>query len=433
MLNGILFVISYGSNAVAFYFKEDKMFCRNCGKEIKSSDKFCFGCGSGTADEIKQPHSQYQHETNDEILAQKQDIIEEKPVYKRDNYFYGTVITSAVLIVLLLLRWIRIPLLNVLSLRGMKSEYSLFEWVSGISRLSDTYGGMSGALGLCGIIAAVCGICIVLLTFFIWKLFNDIDGNGTVGIGSLAFILSAVLAVAVILVTSAINSEIYNQTYGMFDKLFELTLFPYVVIVGALTAKFMFLRKVEDDLEKLNILNTKAEAVKNENDIDELALDNKIFPSDAKKLKEEYSLVKIGETIKFGKYMWQVLSIEEDNILVISKSIIANGIYDSDNAYWKNSAIRVFLNYNFYNKEFNEEEKSLISNEIFLLKIDEVNKYFINDSSRIAYDGQSASWWWLSSLGGSNKADCIYADGSIGSHNVHRSGGVRPAIWLNLK
>jgi hypothetical protein len=74
---------------------------------------------------------------------------------------------------------------------------------------------------------------------------------------------------------------------------------------------------------------------------------------------------------------------------------------------------------------------------IFLLSIDEAQTYFADNEARIARDAAgTASWWWLRSPGGgSGLAARVDGDGtlSVSGFSVgNDSGGVRPALWLNL-
>ena len=74
---------------------------------------------------------------------------------------------------------------------------------------------------------------------------------------------------------------------------------------------------------------------------------------------------------------------------------------------------------------------------IFLLSIDEANKYFKSDDERIAnYDGEAA-WWWLRSPGydGSNAA-YVNRGGNVdyfGDYVSHDDIAIRPALWINLE
>ncbi|MCL1865910.1 MAG: DUF6273 domain-containing protein, partial [Oscillospiraceae bacterium] len=136
---------------------------------------------------------------------------------------------------------------------------------------------------------------------------------------------------------------------------------------------------------------------------------------------------------------------------------------DFDFITWEYSSIRNYLNSEYYNT-FNADEQSRIvetmvinsdnpdrgtaggnntTDKIFLLSIDEVNSYFSDKNSRIAYNANGrVSWWWLRSPGfGSSQAAYVTSNGGVrlddvstyNSYSVNNDdGGVRPALWLNL-
>ena len=87
---------------------------------------------------------------------------------------------------------------------------------------------------------------------------------------------------------------------------------------------------------------------------------------------------KIGDYVKFGSYPqsakgivrpieWLVLSKEENKMLLISRYglearyFIKAKCFDSNSNDWKNSEIRKWLNGEFYNKAFDENEKTNIN------------------------------------------------------------------------
>ena len=181
----------------------------------------------------------------------------------------------------------------------------------------------------------------------------------------------------------------------------------------------------------------------------------------------------VGDIVKFGNYPqtsngdiqpieWQVLSKENNKMLVISKYGLDCKIFDSSSDNWANSEIRNWLNGEFYNKAFNEKEKKSIkssnlsdvgtTDNVFLLSGDrhgngEVNWYFANNEGRrckateyavknggyVADNGYS--WWWLCSPvpNISDYVYCVVHVGFVGSSDVHNDGRVvRPALWINL-
>lgn len=200
--------------------------------------------------------------------------------------------------------------------------------------------------------------------------------------------------------------------------------------------------------------------------------------------------LKIGEIIQFGGYDWRILDIKNNEALIITEHIIEQRPYHD--AYkditWADCSLRRYLNEELYDS-LNATDKSRIipvlnknpdnqwygttggvdtMDNIFLLSLEEVCKYFgdslsklhnprknqrywferkdENNSKRIArlLDKGWGWWWWLRSPGRlSIKAAYIHGtDGNIGiqGNNILKgnisdgrcTGGVRPALWLKL-
>ncbi len=179
---------------------------------------------------------------------------------------------------------------------------------------------------------------------------------------------------------------------------------------------------------------------------------------------------KVGEYIKFGSYPqtsngdiqpieWLVLAKENNKILVFSRyGLDAAKDFGSDK--WQDSKIRKWLNGDFYNKAFSEDDKKSInfsnlsdvgtSDYVFLLSKKEAEKYFANDKARkckpteyAKANGANASvflgirvgysFWWLRS---SYLIGLVYCVNDIGifDYRFVISDGVvaRPALWINL-
>ena len=171
--------------------------------------------------------------------------------------------------------------------------------------------------------------------------------------------------------------------------------------------------------------------------------------------------IKKGEkrNLQFGDYKWRVLDVWGDEALIITEDVIEQRCYNGnfEGATWETCALRKYLNEEFYNR-FNDECKAQITtrnipnpdspqygteggndtkDSIFLLSIDEVNKYFINTSDMVANNAGKACCWWLRSPGYINSyAAYIRAVGYVDAHGdgvSDTAGGVRPVLWLNLK
>lgn len=201
------------------------------------------------------------------------------------------------------------------------------------------------------------------------------------------------------------------------------------------------------------------------------------------------STISVGDVITFGHYEqdenegvdpieWQVLTVENDRALVISRyALEARAYHDtSGDIIWENCTLRKWLNDDFYFKAFYDSERQMIvevinnnssnspygtisdggnntSDRIFLLSIDEIEKYLGNNASReckptlhaiengvwehIRSDNpkyRENAWWWLRSPGFDYyNAATVDSDGTYTVGNVGTTeGAVRPAFWLRI-
>lgn len=195
-----------------------------------------------------------------------------------------------------------------------------------------------------------------------------------------------------------------------------------------------------------------------------------------------YDLKANGEFVEFGSYYvavnnikmplrWKILSIEDDKALIITyMGIDVRKFNDSPgNATWESSSIRKWLNTEFYNEAFSPSEKQLIveadlmnyknvnfrtgngsntRDNVFLLSIEEAQRFFPSNEDRIvkptayarskgAYSAPNGNaWWWLRSSGSTESyaADVDYG-GDVDSYGSDRFFGmncVRPALWISL-
>ena len=194
------------------------------------------------------------------------------------------------------------------------------------------------------------------------------------------------------------------------------------------------------------------------------------------------------ETFQFGRYEqdnnsgngaepidWQVLTVMGDRQLVVSRYVLDyRNFSDSiSGSKWDSSAMRSWLNGDFYNSAFTAAEKNSIllvtnsnpNNEqfgtsgggqtqdrIFLLSIDEVNRYFSPSGNRVTratsyakqkYDasfGLDPSAWLLRSPGSmENTSAFVNGDGTVNYEGAYQnlSGiptefAVRPAFWMKV-
>ncbi len=198
----------------------------------------------------------------------------------------------------------------------------------------------------------------------------------------------------------------------------------------------------------------------------------------------------VGDIVYFGKYEqdndvsngaedieWIVLAKKEDSYLVISKYALDCVPYNGtrEEVTWQVSYLRSWLNDDFLNKAFTEEESNQIptvrvaadenpnygsnpgfetSDKIFLLSIKEAEQFFVTAEARrcastafakaqgayTSFDYQtssskSACRWWLRSPGNSQRyaayvgsgGDVYFSGYSVDYANV----SVRPALWIS--
>ena len=201
--------------------------------------------------------------------------------------------------------------------------------------------------------------------------------------------------------------------------------------------------------------------------------------------------VGVGEYITFGSYEqdhdesngkepieWLVLNRDGSKALVISKyGLDAKWYYRVDvSGIWEISDLRAWLNDTFYNNAFDSVKQSQIittavknddnpdygtdggndtNDKVFLLSIDEVNKYFSSDEARkcvptayakaqgastsagfVTANGEATCKWWLRSSGSfSGRVATVIGDGYVDTDGYNLTCGscaVRPAMWITV-
>ena len=189
----------------------------------------------------------------------------------------------------------------------------------------------------------------------------------------------------------------------------------------------------------------------------------------------------VGDIITFGTYPqtangtdaapieWQVLSVNGDQALVVSRYILDAQIFCEVDVEinWETSALRGWLNGDFYYAAFTKEERArIVETEYFteenpywagyyddfdsldritLMSMSEVETYFgTNEARRVqatdyarsqgVYESNGAACWWLRTMGNSGDfTSYVNAEGQIADygHINDEVGGVRPMMWVN--
>lgn len=214
------------------------------------------------------------------------------------------------------------------------------------------------------------------------------------------------------------------------------------------------------------------------------------YKESTKKIREIYTKwgygeLNIGDSFTFGMYEqdndssngaesieWIILQKEDKRLLVVSRYALDCVRYNTEykDVTWETCTLRSWLNSTFMNEAFSEGEKSMISvttvsadrnpkydtnpgnatqDQVFLLSISEVNKYFNSDEERQckpteyavdqgAYENDETGccWCWLRSPGfNQGRAARVDYDGGvyeIGSLVNRDYIAVRPALWIDL-
>ena len=196
--------------------------------------------------------------------------------------------------------------------------------------------------------------------------------------------------------------------------------------------------------------------------------------------------IKVGDAYTFGAYEqdnnisngkeaieWTVLDKNGVSLLLISKYALDCQQYNSQNngVTWENCSLRKWLNSTFLNDAFNAEEQTKIqetivsadknpkystnlghatNDKVFLLSINEAEKYFLSAGERAckptkyavankAYvNGANGNcWWWLRSPGVDQYSNVtgVKSDGSFnygGNAVVTHGNCVRPVMWIGF-
>ncbi|MBR5515895.1 MAG: hypothetical protein IKU52_06805 [Clostridia bacterium] len=183
-----------------------------------------------------------------------------------------------------------------------------------------------------------------------------------------------------------------------------------------------------------------------------------------KESQSVYAHTNIGDEILFGSYEqnikneeledieWIVLEKDSDSMLLISKYALECSRFDSERkSDWESSELRNFLNREFLDTAFSEEELLSLCNingdKVSLLSKDKIKEYFPENSDRILIptdyakeqgiwvnkDYDSCFWWLISNkkalvpnISSTGKIDTVGCDANTDN------AGVRPVISIKI-
>ncbi len=194
--------------------------------------------------------------------------------------------------------------------------------------------------------------------------------------------------------------------------------------------------------------------------------------------------------VEFGRYPagsdgevsgieWLILDKIDDRVMLLSKNVIdfLPAHKKSDRVTWETCSLRKWLNTDFINTSFTEEEQQWImptvlkadttmsdlfcnicndtEDRVFLLSAKECYKYFTTDASRavnttpyantkrnekgkglINIDNFRHSWLLRNDSTPRNESKTVFSDGCVSVFTIFKNreiGGLRPAMWVNIE
>ena len=168
--------------------------------------------------------------------------------------------------------------------------------------------------------------------------------------------------------------------------------------------------------------------------------------------KARVKKTKVGEVIPFAHMDWRVLEKKGGKVLLLKDHSFGSTPFDEkgQNVTWESSSVRKWLNNDFLQESFTENERKSIletnvkntpnstyntsagkdtKDKLFLLSCDEVEKY---------YDAihTTKSCWWLRTPGAAaNSMSFVYKDKTIMDYGYEVTSDkitVKPAMWISV-
>lgn len=209
--------------------------------------------------------------------------------------------------------------------------------------------------------------------------------------------------------------------------------------------------------------------------------ESKLQELDSDYKKQLFQEAEIGKSVLLGMYEqdnddsngkenieWIIIAKENDRFLILSRYALDCKPFGSHEEFWASCSIREWLNSAFYNDAFTSDEQKMIqdssvtadknpnyttnsgkdvTDKLFLLSIDEANKYLLSDSARMCIASEYALKkganvvmgkcnWWLRTQGYTqNRVAFVQGYGGIDINGQYVSADglcVRPALWIKI-
>ena len=205
-------------------------------------------------------------------------------------------------------------------------------------------------------------------------------------------------------------------------------------------------------------------------DVEDLMNGHQIWDYKHKVLIDECK--QIGKIVHLGSFdydsksealEWIVVDSKDEKALLVSKNAITSMPFCSSSGEngWNKSGIREWLNVQFFDTCFTEDEKGIIlssvnatGDKVFLLDKEEYQKYSSEENlgnnntllmrcqptpyairkGIVVYSNVIYCWWWLRGPGEEKtRAPIVSGFGLVANEPIYKTGGgIRPALWINL-
>ena len=177
---------------------------------------------------------------------------------------------------------------------------------------------------------------------------------------------------------------------------------------------------------------------------------------DKEEKEEEY---KEYSTVTVGGIEWYVIATEGNQSLLLSKDVLEKKAFNDEETAvtWETCTLRAYLNGEFYDSLSDTAKAKIVEvtnttkassygisggndtqDKVFILSVEEAEKYVVNSNAAIGYDADgNAAWWSLRNLGEAVDVQTdVKVDGTIDYHGpsngvANADAGVRPAIWVD--
>lgn len=149
---------------------------------------------------------------------------------------------------------------------------------------------------------------------------------------------------------------------------------------------------------------------------------------------------------KREKLKWDVIKIKKNRALILARESVAKLPYTSgsEEANWMHSEVRAWLNEEFLNEAFSDEDRERIwhskktNDKVFILSQKHIKKLRKDDATEILLkvnsdEVASGGWWLKEDKNETISAPYINENGEVAWAPSFLSRSVRPAIWITFE